>query len=96
MKANSSAIGFERRQLAHMLKEQAVARHPHSISFKFGLLCSGADLERGSVTFRSQGATSGSSSELVSQRFDFLVGADGQNSRVRDLLEDQVCLRAFG
>ena len=87
-KADSDAIGLERRQLAQILHEQASARHPHTIKFKFGLQCVGAVLEDKVVTFRPCG--SAAHDELIKERFDFLIGADGQNSRVRDLLEDQV------
>ena len=62
-----------------------MVKHPNRVKFKFGHTCSGADLHAKSVTFKQQ-----DSGELSKQRFDLLIGADGQNSRVRDLLEDQV------
>lgn len=89
----SSAIGFERRQLAQTLKDQVEARHASSVKFRFGLRCVGANLGSGSITFHdeshSNGAT-GADNGTLKLRYDLLVGADGQNSRVRDLLEDQV------
>lgn len=80
-----TAVGFERRQLAQLLRDQAAERHPDRIRFAFDRKCAGGDLEGGSVTFQQ-----GGSDELVTERFDLLLGADGQNSRVRALLEDQV------
>lgn len=86
MRADTSAVGFERRQLALLLQQQASQKHPHTITFKFGHSCVGADLEGGTVSFRR----GGKGAELTTLPFDLLVGADGQNSRVRELLEDQV------
>ena len=79
-----TAVGFERRQLAQLLRDQAAERHPDRIRFEFDRTCAGGNLEGGVVTFRR-----GEGERLVEERFDLLVGADGQNSRVRALLEDQ-------
>jgi 2-polyprenyl-6-methoxyphenol hydroxylase-like FAD-dependent oxidoreductase len=84
-KAETSALGFERRQLAQMLREEASEQYPYRIAFEFDMKCLGGDLEAGKLTFQTS-----RSSELKTCRFDLLIGADGQNSRVRAILEDQV------
>jgi 2-polyprenyl-6-methoxyphenol hydroxylase-like FAD-dependent oxidoreductase len=100
-RADASAVGFERRQLAQLLKEQTQARHPERVTFRFGLRCVSADLEAQKILFRPVRAAEpqpdattlpkdSADDELETFKYDLLIGADGQNSRVRDLLDDQV------
>lgn len=83
--AESDALACERRELAESLRKHAAASNPAKIAFKFGYECIGGDLVNGGVTFKD--SVSGA---LKPASFDLLVGADGQCSRVRDILEDQV------
>lgn len=83
--AESDALACERRALAESLRKHAAASNPAKIAFKFGYECAGGDLERGEITFRKL-----FSDTLTPASFDLLIGADGQCSRVRDILEDQV------
>lgn len=79
------SAGFSRAQLARALKDAACEQHPARLAFHFGWRCVGGDLDARKLTFKhAQDGT------LRTVTYDFLVGADGQNSRVRDLLEDQV------
>lgn len=88
-KSEGSVLGFEPRQLAQMLRKTASEQYPHRIVFEFGMKCLGGNLDDGKVTFQTS-----KSSKLQTCTFDLLIGADGQNSRVRDLLEDQVCCQS--
>jgi 2-polyprenyl-6-methoxyphenol hydroxylase-like FAD-dependent oxidoreductase len=85
-KSEVSSLGFERRQLAQTLRKTASERYPHNITFEFDMKCLGGNLDDGKVTFQTS-----KSPKLQTREFDLLIGADGQNSRVRALLEDQVC-----
>lgn len=83
--AETDALACERRELAESLRKHAAASNPAKIAFKFGYECVGADLKDGAITFKDL-----NSDRLKPVSFDLLVGADGQCSRVRDILEDQV------
>lgn len=80
------ALACERREFAESLRRHAAATYPGRILFRYGWLAFGADLDGGVVTLKDQ-----ASGETVSAKFDLLVGADGENSRIRDIVEDQVC-----
>eukprot|EP00892_Ulva_mutabilis_P008911 jgi/Ulvmu1/6392/UM003_0020.1 len=79
------ALACERREFAESMRRHAAATFPGRILFRYGWLAFGADLEGGVVTLKDQ-----ETGETAAAQFDLLVGADGENSRVRDFLEDQV------
>lgn len=79
------ALACERREFSESLRRHAAATYPGRILFRYGWLAFGADLDGGVVTLQEQ-----ETGETVAAKFDLLIGADGENSRVRGFLEDQV------
>ena len=83
---HAATLACERREFAESLRRHAAATYPGRILFRYGCLAFGADLEGGVVTLKDQ-----DSGDMITAKFDLLIGADGENSRVRGFLEDQVC-----
>jgi len=82
-------VTFSRSGLAQYLIGQARQKYPDQIQFHFDSPCLGIDPDKKEVTFGSgSNSSSSSTSGVVTQQHDLLVGADGIGSTVRGALQE--------